>query len=420
MGLAFPACGRPQHDEDIFCLMNAVAEELDNYFYAIQETRRKHQFLLDIQKALGNRVLHEGISNAISILLRHACCKDLLLLYFDEDLSGDAQLHYFFFRDGQQLFNADKTPLRELDTLMGTHPDPFHAPDAFFDAIIPLPDGYESHLLAGDRAGHHVARLLVTPTEGTGLSVQTRELIQTFSESLRQRLADFNRERNQLRRHFSVEVTNRLLNLKDYATRHLSPRTSTIGVLVADLTAFSLLSSQILKEPGAIADFIDRWSAGVVKAIFQEQGTLDKLIGDGIIALFGPPFDDMPADEIIGRMIRAALFIRSFTRAFLRRQEFAAIQEAPFFRDLGVGISLHYGRAHVGRIGPHHDFTGFGDGLSQALRLQIHTRADQILVTAPVCEVGSKIHSGRYNFSPLERLAGLSGQPDLLFHRMKL
>ena len=67
----------------------------------------------------------------------------------------------------------------------------------------------------------------------------------------------------------------------------LSPELQQITVLFADLVGFTSLSSYL--EANSLAKLLDEYLEAMAKAVFEQRGTVDKFIGDGIMALFGAP-----------------------------------------------------------------------------------------------------------------------------------
>jgi class 3 adenylate cyclase len=151
---------------------------------------------------------------------------------------------------------------------------------------------------------------------GTAFRFFADEIIQVFTETLRQRLVDFNRERNVLRKFFADDIISRLIAEPGYQKQHLTAREEEIGIIFADISGFTKMSEQILKSPERITALIDKWSSEIIDRVFPLGACLDKLVGDCIILLFGPPFYDLTPAEIVARTLKAAMIIRDYTRDF--------------------------------------------------------------------------------------------------------
>ncbi|MCD4686699.1 MAG: adenylate/guanylate cyclase domain-containing protein [Anaerolineae bacterium] len=116
--------------------------------------------------------------------------------------------------------------------------------------------------------------------------------------------------------------------------------------------------------------------------IFSREGTLDKFLGDAVMAVFNAPEDQ---DDHAVRAVDAALALQ---RAFAERN---ARQEG---KALTFGIAVHFGEAVVGNIGTDKamNYTAIGDTVNVAKRLQERAQAGEVLITAEVLDrLGSTI-----------------------------
>jgi len=137
-----------------------------------------------------------------------------------------------------------------------------------------------------------------------------------------------------------------------------------ISVLFVDVRGFTALAERL--EPAAVAVELNRFYEIASQAIFLLDGTLDKLVGDQVMAFFGAPIERPDHAE---RAVKAALEI-------FRRMTAGA---SPALR-LGAGIST--GEAFVGNVGGAEvtDYTVLGDMVNVAARLQGEAGAGEILV----------------------------------------
>lgn len=384
-GFAFPV-GHGHDPQEVFEWLKAAAEELDNYFFGIQESRYKHMTIMELQRCMKSRKLNEAIDMAVNILSDIVPIDELVLLYIDEDLGGRKIVQYSIYRDYNKVYDSIEKPYPAIEELIKAGRDVVVPGNSVLEKVFPATGTTETVLLDGLVVETLVGKILIRPPAGCGLSVTSREIVQVFGETLRQRLVDFNREKNVLRQFFSPEVTRRLLRQDDYKEKFLSPRKADIGILFADISGFTKMSEQVLKDPQRIAHFIDTWSKAVVERVFPLNGVLDKIVGDCVIILFGPPFYDASPATLARNVVEAAIAIRSFTDEFLASPDNADVHQSAFYKDFGVAIGINYCSADVGLIGPNQDLTAFSSGMNNTARLQGLAKHGEILLRPSVKE----------------------------------
>ena len=145
-----------------------------------------------------------------------------------------------------------------------------------------------------------------------------------------------------------------------------------VTVLFADIRGFTSLSEQM--DAREVVDLLNDFFGVMTAAIFQSNGTLDKFIGDCVMALFGAP---IPSE----RSPRNAL-----VAAVRMQQQVARLGEERVQRGLApirIGIGLHHGPAVVGNIGSAErmQYTAIGDTVNIAARLVSRAEPGQILVS---------------------------------------
>jgi adenylate cyclase len=145
-----------------------------------------------------------------------------------------------------------------------------------------------------------------------------------------------------------------------------------ITVLFSDIRGFTTMSESM--SPDEIARLLSEYFTEMVDVIFEHGGTLDKFIGDAMMALWGAPIahEDDP-----DRALRAAIAMQE---ALARLNEGWAAAGRP---TIGVGIGINYGEVFAGNIGSHRrlEYTVIGDSVNIAARLCSRAEAGEILVT---------------------------------------
>lgn len=363
--------------EEAHVLLTAFAEELDNHLAAIAVARRHYEVIRSISDALKDPVLDLGIAHAISIIQRHVAFDDLVLMFRHEDDLEAGGLRYQVYADGRLKHDSTRVEDPALDAFVRSHaPAFFDGDDDELRARFEIQRYREEVLITGVRDTRVVGRMLVTSRQGE-FHTYDRELLDRFADYLRQRIVDFNREWKQLSSMFSTLDCERLLSEEDYVERWLTPRERQAAILYGDIAGFTRVSEQVLKVPSAIGRLIDTWSDGAVQIIWNAGGVFDKMIGDCVIGLFGPPFFERSPEDVCARALRAAEEIRELTRSLTsdaRLPELAAL-ETP----LDVAIGLNYCPVSVGLFGPNENYTAFSSGMNNAARLQGVAKGGEIL-----------------------------------------
>jgi adenylate cyclase len=135
--------------------------------------------------------------------------------------------------------------------------------------------------------------------------------------------------------------------------------------MFVDIRGFTSLAERL--DPQRVADRLNRFYDIATQAIFRHDGTLDKLVGDGVMAFFGAPWhwQDHPK-----RAVETALAILRGVSAMAEKDR------------LNVGIGISTGEAFVGNVGAKDvtDYTVLGDTVNVAARLQSAALPGEILL----------------------------------------
>lgn len=143
-------------------------------------------------------------------------------------------------------------------------------------------------------------------------------------------------------------------------------------VLFTDIRGFTAMSER--QEPQAIVDMLNEYFELMVEIIFRHEGTLDKFVGDEIMALFGSPVahqdDPFRAVSTAFEMIRV---LRSFNEKRSRRGE----------DPIQVGIGINTGEVVAGYLGSSQalDYTVIGDAVNTGARLCSMAKGGEILIS---------------------------------------
>jgi adenylate cyclase len=169
------------------------------------------------------------------------------------------------------------------------------------------------------------------------------------------------KKRERLGRFLSPQVTARIIATSESQSAALGvPEEREVTVLFADIVGFTRMSETM--SPPAVALILNDYLSRMTDVIFKYEGTLDKFIGDAIMAVFGAPLD-MP--DHASRAIKTALEMRE------RLDEFNAERKegGPHLR---IRIGINSGKAVAGEIGSINkkEYTVLGDTVNIASRLE--------------------------------------------------
>jgi len=358
-------------------LLESWCEELDNFLAAIARARFKHRVTSRLSDALKSPVLAEGIEEAVAVLAETVDFDDLVLAYHHEDDRAGETLSFRVFREQELLCDSRRPEPTEEDRFMAAHARDFIAGDeAAILAHFQIDHPQEQVLINGIADQRLIGRLLVNHRRRE-LNTFDRDLLERFADYLRQRIVDFNREYKHLALNFAARHTQRLLGQAGYHDRYLTPREEEIAILYTDIAGFTRLSEQILAQPSRIGSLIDTWSTKVVELVWEHGGVFDKMVGDCVIALWGPPFFESSPRERCRAALEAAEKIRDYSRSLTTSAAFPELVAAKV--ELGVCTGLNYCPAHVGFFGPNLDYTAFSAGMNNTARLQGVAIKDEIL-----------------------------------------
>ena len=157
-------------------------------------------------------------------------------------------------------------------------------------------------------------------------------------------------------------------------------KSTQVSVLFSDIRGFTSLSEK--RSAVEIMDILNRYFDSQVEVIFEHKGTLDKFIGDAIMAFWGAPITDKQHAK---NAINAALSMVDNLIVFRE-----SLPEE--IRDFDVGIGIHSGEAVVGMLGSakRFDYTAIGDTVNLASRIEGKTKGiARVLVsenTKNLCE----------------------------------
>lgn len=159
----------------------------------------------------------------------------------------------------------------------------------------------------------------------------------------------------------------------------LRPEPRLITVLFSDIVGFTQLSNTLRSR--RVAKLLNEYLTEMTHAVFDNGGTVDKFVGDAILAIFGAPEELNPNEQVRRAIAAACQMHRSLTRLNERWQE-QGIDQVQF------RCGIHQGTAVVGMFGSQErsDYTAIGPSVNIAARLQEAAEPNAILVSAAVAD----------------------------------
>ncbi len=177
-------------------------------------------------------------------------------------------------------------------------------------------------------------------------------------------------ERKALERFLSSAIVERIL--ANPSQIHLGGENQTATILFTDIRGFTRQAENM--EPQKVVEWLNEYFTEMTDLLFENGGTLDKYLGDGIMALFGAPISK--ADDTV-RSVKTAMEMQ---RALLHLNSEWAARGQPTMQ---IGVGVNTGPVTAGNIGStkRMDYTVIGDAVNLASRLCANARAGQILVS---------------------------------------
>ena len=154
---------------------------------------------------------------------------------------------------------------------------------------------------------------------------------------------------------------------KDPSLLKLGGDTKTMTYLFSDIRGFTPISEQFKTDPQGLGKLINRYMTPMTDLVMQKEGTIDKYIGDALMAIWGAPLDIEN---------HAQLAVETAQEMEVELEKLNKELKADGLMELGVGIGINTGDAVVGNMGSNQrfDYTVLGDSVNLAARLEAQTK----------------------------------------------
>lgn len=203
---------------------------------------------------------------------------------------------------------------------------------------------------------------------------------------LREVIREEEEKRRALLRHFSPDVASMLMSSAEMEKDPLEVGLREVTVLFADIQGFTSKSETL--SPMEMANLLNGYFKLMAEAIFKEDGTLDKFIGDGVMAIFGAPYSHEDDPE---RAVRCALRMYHYLKSYN--------DTLPAGMQLKIRIGINTGTVVAGNFGSlqRMEYSVLGDGVNVAARLQGLAEPGTILIGRDTFDKAR----GKFFFRPL-------------------
>ena len=237
-------------------------------------------------------------------------------------------------------------------------------------------------LMSADRT---MGVINVSSTEQTAYTAADMNLLKTIASHaassienaiLHEKKLKQERVKSNLERYLSPHVVQAIIDADGDIS--MDPGKKRISVLFSDIRNFTTICEEL--APEQVVKYMNEYFTHLVEVIFNHEGTVNKFVGDMIVALFGAP---STVEDNEKRAIEAAIKMQ-------RRIE---MMPSSWIKDnFNTGIGINSGDVVVGNVGSpqHMDYTAIGDEVNIASRLQSLARGGQILVSQSVYECAAK------------------------------
>ena len=225
---------------------------------------------------------------------------------------------------------------------------------------------YEENLsvLRKDKSETHI-NLTISPVFEDGLNSGS---VISFED-----LSDINKIKSTFKKYVSENIVDELL--LNESSLELGGVEQEVCVLFSDIRGFTSMSEAL--EPRKVVKLLNEFFDKMIDVVFKYNGTLDKIIGDELMVLYGAPLKKK--DDIINAVTTAK-------EMFTTLDKFNKEMVADGFPELSIGIGINYGKVICGNIGSEQqmNYTVIGDTVNLASRLCSAARPGEIIISERV------------------------------------
>ncbi|MDZ8139083.1 MAG: GAF domain-containing protein [Nostoc sp. DedQUE04] len=212
---------------------------------------------------------------------------------------------------------------------------------------------YPDRTLIGTGTEQHSINLSINTIADASDQEQVRGALVVMED-----ISDEKRLKSTMYRYMTQELAEELLKLDD---AKLGGDRKEVSILFSDIRGYTTLTENL--EAEEVVSMLNEYFESMVEAVFKHKGTLDKYIGDAIMAVFGSP---LPLEEHAWMAVQTSLEMRDRLHEFNQRRH---IDNKPRIK---IGIGINSDTVISGNIGSSKrmEFTAIGDGVNLGSRLE--------------------------------------------------
>lgn len=245
-------------------------------------------------------------------------------------------------------------PVRKIDVALG------RIADGDFAQVVQVPNR--------DEFGRLTVNLNRTSTQLAALYEELSGLNSNLEKTIQEQVTQLRRT-ERLRRYVSPQVADAILTGE--APVAFSSVRRNLTILYSDIRGFTQMAERM--EPEELVDALNEYFSAMTELVFSNGGTLDKYLGDGILAFFGDPipFEDH-AERAVATAFEMLARVKELRGTWMRSDE-----------ELSIGVGISTGYVTVGNIGSttRTDYTVVGNHVNVAARLAAAAQPAQVLAS---------------------------------------
>ena len=186
-------------------------------------------------------------------------------------------------------------------------------------------------------------------------------------------LSDINKVKSTFKKYVSENIVDELLLNED--SLELGGVEQEVCVLFSDIRGFTSMSERM--EPSKVVKLLNSFFDKMIDVVFKYNGTLDKIIGDELMVLYGAPLKK--ADDILNA-------VKTAKEMFTTLDQFNVKMLEEGYPKLNIGIGINYGKVICGNIGSEQqmNYTVIGDTVNLASRLCSAAKPGEIIISDSV------------------------------------